>query len=116
MAFIETRTQKCIRILKRLLPLLFPVVICCVFIFAISAASSNTMSEEQNNLQKALAKSAMATYARDGRYPESLDQLLYDYSITYDSSRFVVEYVPTGSNLFPSISVIALKGGKGGGS
>ena len=38
----------------------------------------------------------------------SLDQILNDYHITYDRSRFVVEYTPNGSNLLPYISVILL--------
>ena len=57
-----------------------------------------------------LESGAIRTYALKGQYPESLDELLNDYHITYDSSRFVIEYVPNGSNLLPSISVIPLTG------
>jgi len=39
-----------------------------------------------------------------------------DYHITYDKTKFVVEYVPNGSNLLPSISVIALSGSAKGGN
>ena len=114
MEFTESPKKKCIRILQRLLPLLLPILVCGVFVLGISAASRNTLSEEQDNLQKAISRSTMAAYARDGRYPESLEEILTEYNITYDSRRFVVEYVPTGSNLLPSVSVIALRGGKGG--
>ena len=114
MEFKERTRKKILRILKQLLPLLVPAVICLVFILAISAASGTTASEEENNLKKALARSAVASYARDGVYPESLDTLLEEYNITYDKKRFVVDYEPYGSNLFPSISVITLKSGKGG--
>ena len=51
-----------------------------------------------------------------GEYPEALSQLLDDYHITYDKTRFVVEYVPNGSNLLPSVSVIALNGSRKGGT
>ena len=37
-----------------------------------------------------------------------------DYHITYDTEKFVVEYIPNGSNLLPSISVLPLKAKKGG--
>lgn len=114
MEFTESPKKKCIRLLRRILPLLLPFVVCGVFVLGISAASRNALSEEQNNLQKAIFKSAIASYAKDGRYPESLEEILSDYNITYDTSRFVVDYVPTGSNLLPSISVIALNSGKGG--
>ena len=66
--------------------------------------------QEQSALLQALENGAVRTYALKGQYPESLDELLSDYHITYDSSKFVIEYVPNGSNLLPSISVIPLTG------
>ena len=45
---------------------------------------------------------------------QSLSELLTDYHITYDMEKFVVEYIPNGSNLLPSISVLPLKAKKGG--
>lgn len=66
--------------------------------------------------EKTLKASAVRTYALTGEYPENLSQILRDYHITYGKSKFVVEYVPNGSNLLPSISVIALSGSTKGGS
>ena len=68
------------------------------------------------DLEQALKNGAIRTYALTGTYPESLSQLLLDYHITYDKTKFVVEYVPNGSNLLPSISVIALSGSTKGGN
>ena len=59
---------------------------------------------------------AFRTYALSGTYRVSLSELLSDYHITYDKTKFVVEYVPNGSNLLPSISVIALSGSAKGGN
>ena len=67
-------------------------------------------------LEQALKNGAIRTYALTGTYPESLSQLLLDYHNTYDKTKFVVEYVPNGSNLLPSISVIALSGSAKGGN
>ena len=72
--------------------------------------------KEQDALEQALKNGAIRTYALTGTYPESLSQLLLDYHITYDKTKFVVEYVPNGSNLLPSISVIALSGSTKGGN
>ena len=69
-----------------------------------------TIQKEQSALLQTLENGAVRTYALKGQYPESLDELLSDYHIIYDSSRFVIEYVPNGSNLLPSISVIPLTG------
>ena len=65
-------------------------------------------------LKQALEQGAIRTYAMTGQYPQSLDELLNDYHITYDSDKFVVEYVPNSSNLLPSISVLILSSQKGG--
>lgn len=73
-------------------------------------------TQEQDALEQALKNGAIRTYALTGTYPESLSQLLLDYHITYDKTKFVVEYVPNGSNLLPSISVIALSGSAKGGN
>ena len=62
----------------------------------------------------ALEQSAIQAYALTGHYPLSLEELLHDYNISYDTDKFVVEYVPSGSNLLPSISVLVLSSGKGG--
>ena len=64
--------------------------------------------EKQQALEQALEQGAIRTYALSGQYPQSLNELLEDYHITYDHSPFVVEYMPNGSNLLPSISVIPL--------
>ena len=66
------------------------------------------------SLTLALEGGAIRTYALTGQYPQSLDELLSDYHITYDSEKFVVEYVPNGSNLLPSISVLPVNARKGG--
>ena len=63
-----------------------------------------------------LKNSAVRSYAMTGEYPENLAQLLNDYHITYDKNRFIVEYIPNGSNLLPSISVIARPGSSKGGA
>ena len=65
---------------------------------------------------QALEQGAIRTYAMTGAYPQSLDELLTDYGISYDHSKFIVEYVPNGSNLLPSVSVLTLNSSEGGAS
>lgn len=89
-------------------PLLFLLVIASVFLAGVSFTSKDTLQKEQQLLEQSLKRGAVHTYALTGRYPESAEELIKDYHITYDSSRFVIEYVPNGSNLFPMISVIPL--------
>lgn len=114
MALFESPRKKLLRRIRILLPILFLALLCLVFWVGISRTSSDTLAKEQQTLEQALRNGAVHAYALSGRYPESLDVLLSDYHITYDRSRFVVEYVPSGSNLFPMISVIPLSGKTGG--
>lgn len=97
-------------------PVLLLILACILFVAGISHTSGQALQKEQDALEKTLKASAVRTYALTGEYPEDLSQILRDYHITYDKSKFVVEYVPNGSNLLPSISVIALSGSTKGGS
>lgn len=110
----EPRRRRAGRALRYLLPAVLPVLLCAVFLIALSRASDDTLAKEQATLTQALENGAVYTYALTGNYPESLSQLLDEYHITYDKEKFVVEYVPNGSNLFPMISVLPLGKGKGG--
>lgn len=108
MELFESRRKKFFRNMLVIFPLLFLLVIASVFFAGISFTSRDTLQKEQKILEQSLKRGAVHTYALTGRYPESADELIKDYHITYDSSRFVIEYVPNGSNLFPTISVIPL--------
>ena len=115
MNLFESRRKKFFRSLQLLFPVILLVLVCSLFIAGISRTSGQALKKEQDALEQALKSSAIRTYALTGEYPQDLSQLLEDYHITYDKSRFVVEYVPNGSNLLPSISVIALSGSRKGG-
>ena len=114
MDIFETGHTRLRRTLRNILPVIIPAVLCLIFYLGISCAGRETISREQSSLQQALEQSAIQAYALTGHYPLSLDELLHDYNISYDTDKFVVEYVPSGANLLPSISVLVLSSGKGG--
>ena len=105
MKLFESRKEKFFKTVLLLFPLFLLLCIGLIFFIAIGRTSDATIQKEQSALLQALENGALK-----GQYPESLDELLSDYHITYDSSKFVIEYVPNGSNLLPSISVIPLTG------
>ena len=102
------------RKLRNILPVMILVFLCLIFYLGISCAGIETISQEQDSLLRALEQVLIHTYALTGHYPQSLEELLQDYNISYDTDKFVVEYVPSGSNLLPSVSVLRLSSGKGG--
>ena len=113
MNLFETRHTRYSRKIRAILPVAVLAAMYLIFYLGISYAGRETISQEQTSLQQALEQGAIRTYAMTGHYPQSLDELLQDYGISYDSDKFVVEYVPNGSNLLPSVSVLVLSG-KGG--
>lgn len=114
MNLFETKRARYGQKIRALLPVVVLAIVCLIFYLGISYAGRETISQEQTSLQQALEQGAIRTYAMTGHYPQSLDELLQDYGISYDSDKFVVEYVPNGSNLLPSVSVLVLSSGKGG--
>ena len=114
MDIFETRLIRIRRIFRFIVPILFAAVLCLIFYLGIARTQTDSLEKEQVTLTQALVGGAIRTYALTGQYPQSLDELLSDYHITYDSEKFVVEYVPNGSNLLPSISVLPVNARKGG--
>ena len=108
MELFESQKKKFLHNVLILFPVLFLILVGTVFFAGLSFTSDETITKEQQALQRSLEQGAIRTYALSGQYPQSLDELLSDYHITYDKSRFVVEYTPNGSNLLPMISVIPL--------
>ena len=108
MELFDSHRKKLLRRFSLLLPLCFLILISVIFGFSVNFASEETLHKEQQALEQALESGAIRSYALNGQYPESLDQLLSNYHITYDHSRFVVDYTPNGSNLLPYINVILL--------
>lgn len=116
MELFESRRKKFLRGLLVLFPVILLVLVCILFTAGVSQTSGQALEKEQTALEQAVKEGAVRTYALTGEYPESLSQILEDYHITYDKTRFVVEYIPNGSNLLPSISVITLSGSRKGGT
>ena len=93
MELFESRRTKFLKAFFLLFPALLLVLSCTLFVAGVSSTSDQAVHKEQDALEQALKN-----------------------GITYDKTKFVVEYVPNGSNLLPSISVIALSGSAKGGN
>lgn len=92
-----------------LLPLCLFAIILTVFFVAVSIFSSADRRKQMENLENALHRSITYCYAMEGAYPESLDQLLEKYGITYDKSSFLIDYHTLGANIYPDVTVLERK-------
>jgi hypothetical protein len=85
------------------------LLIFVVFLFAVSKASSGSVTEQKQSLSDAIDRAIIQCYVTEGRYPESFDYLQKNYGIIYDDSQFRVDYVIYGSNMRPDVTIINLK-------
>lgn len=90
-------------------PLLFPVitfaVIVALFLIGVNQVSEHSSSEQKRSLETIIQRDVVHCYASEGSYPPSLDYLESNYGLTYDHSKFFVDYQPIGENIFPEITV-----------
>ena len=89
-----------------LIPLVIFLVILTVFLYGTGTVSGRNIAREKESLQNALSRDITDCYAYTGRYPESLEQIKSRYGLTYDESRFFVDYRVIGANLRPTVVVL----------
>lgn len=106
-----SKAEKRKRFLAALLPALIPLAAAGGFLWALTLTGAQTDQSRQQTLYRALNQGAVRVYALTGAYPETLAELLAAAHITYDPESFIVEYIPQGSNLPPTVFVSPMEGG-----
>lgn len=91
---------------KQLAAILLFVVLFCAFIFGISLISNETTEKQSESLELAISRSIAHCYAAHGFYPESLDYIIDNYGISYDSDKYFIDYNVIGENMFPDVTII----------
>ncbi len=92
-----------------LLPLLTGILILLLFLQGVQSVSATTAAKQQESLETALFRSIAQCYAVEGMYPPSLRYLREHYGLTYDESKFLVDYQSVGANLMPEVVVLPVK-------
>ncbi|GAA0793341.1 hypothetical protein GCM10008910_08170 [Faecalicatena orotica] len=82
------------------------LLIIILFYQGIQSLSSSTLRRQKESLENALNRNITYCYAVEGAYPESLDYLKDHYGLTYDESRFYVDYRVSGANILPDVTII----------
>lgn len=67
------------------------------------------MAKQQESLETALSRSIAQCYAVEGMYPPSLNYLKEHYGLTYDESKFLIDYQSIGANLMPEVVILPIK-------
>ena len=64
------------------------------------------LRQQRQALEEALSKSLLLCYSLEGRYPDTVEELLERYPLVYDRSRFVIDYRLQGGNILPDITIL----------
>ena len=88
-----------------LMPLAAIALLLC-FLSGISNVTRGRSAEDKQRLEDVLRRAAVACYAAEGRYPESLEYLVEHYGVQIDRRNFIVSYMPIAENLMPDITVL----------
>ena len=90
-----------------------PVLLLITMVFGVAFVSNLAFSENsvrnREVLEKALNRNISQCYALEGMYPPSLDYLIDNYGLTYDSEHYFIDYRFIGSNLRPDVTIIERK-------
>ena len=87
---------------------MFFIVIIIVFLMGISFIASTSSRDQKQVLTDALNKDIIHCYAIEGYYPPSLAYIEDHYGLTYDKTRYLVDYVPIGDNIMPSVTIVEI--------
>lgn len=84
------------------------VVLALIVLFGlmISRAGSSADREQEELLENAIRNAAVTSYAIEGKYPATLEQIVDEYGVIIDESHFLVRYDVFAANIMPDISVI----------
>ena len=93
---------------KAFLMFLFIVVLSCAMFFGTTGFSGSVKTDQAEFLADAVRRSAVQSYALEGRFPDNLSHLEENYGLIIDRSRYAVYYEPMGGNILPQIRVVTI--------
>lgn len=85
------------------------VVIMAVFLCAVSYLSKSNALDDKRILEDAIQRDVAHCYAVEGSYPASVAYMEENYGLTYDHSKYIVDYELVGSNIYPNIMVVEIR-------
>ena len=73
---------------------------------AVRELRQDGIRRQRQALEEALSKSLLLCYSLDGRYPDTIEELLEKFPLIYDRERFVIDYRLQGGNILPDITIL----------
>jgi hypothetical protein len=73
--------------------------------YGIQNAGKELLQNGLETTEDNIRRGAVACYALEGRYPDSLDYLMKNYGVKVDEDKYNVYYTVFASNIMPDITV-----------
>lgn len=77
-----------------------------LFLFGTDRVVRDSDAERRRALESAVQRDITSCYALEGAYPPDLQYLKDHYGLTWDESRYFVDYRPVASNIRPFYVII----------
>ncbi|MDO5403714.1 MAG: hypothetical protein Q4F11_09785 [Eubacteriales bacterium] len=108
MVYFQAKKKRYINI-KVFISVIAFIVIIMLCVYGSDSILKQNLSIQQHTLENALHNSTIQYYALNGYYPDNLNELLSSSVISYNKSKFYIDYQPVASNIMPEITVIERK-------
>lgn len=95
--------------LKSLLTIGLSLLAIILFSHTLKTMKEKVHDLQYHNLTQAVQRAITSCYALEGRYPQSLDDLIDTYGLIYDDDTFFIDYQPNGENIRPNVTIIEVK-------
>lgn len=80
------------------------------FCYSVQDVSATSATESTRRLETAVRHAVVHCYASEGQYPPDVAYLEKHYGLTYDKTRYYIDYQCFASNVMPDITVVSLRG------
>ena len=91
-----------------IVPVLFTVAVMGMIIYGLRQTEEASRAEGLRVLEDSIRRAVITAYAIDGRYPGSIEDIVGQFGINIDETRFVVHYRIFASNIMPDITVLEI--------
>lgn len=92
-----------------LVPILGFVLIVLLFFAGVNRISGTSDTQAYESLQTAIHRNIVHCYAVEGQYPPSLEYMETHYGLSYDKSKYFIDYDIMASNIMPDVTIIKLE-------
>lgn len=82
------------------------VILLLFFLNGIHSVNDTTLTKQQESLEQALMRCISHCYAVEGAYPSSLEYLITNYGLSYNTDIFLIDYEYYGDNLLPDYTIL----------